>query len=107
MSEISLDINYAALFHHQPFLNALDIRNGNLTIPLPPVEGQVAKAELKNFRAHVYFPPERIEVSQAEGLFCGIRISASGQLIKREDYQPSHAESAEETARRLRLLRTS
>ena len=83
MSEISLDINYAALFHHQPFLNALDIRNGDLTIPLPPVEGQV-QAELKRFRAHVYFPPERIEVSQAEGLFCGIRISATGQLIKRE-----------------------
>ena len=89
VSEISLDINYAALFHHQPFLNALDIRNGDLTIPLPPVEGQVSKAELKSFRAHVYFPPERIEVSQAEGLFCGVRISASGQLIKRETYQQS------------------
>jgi hypothetical protein len=105
VSEISLDINYAALFHHQPFLNALDIRNGNLTIPLPSVEGQVAKAELKSFRAHVYFPPERIEVSQAEGLFCGVRISASGQLIKRETYQQSQ-DSAEEAARRLRLLQT-
>ncbi len=106
VSEISLDINYAALFHHQPFLNALDIRNGDLAIPLPPVEGQVAKAELKSFRAHVYFPPERIEVSQAEGIFCGIRISASGQLIKREPYQQSPQDSAEEAARRLRLLQT-
>ncbi|MEO5755065.1 MAG: AsmA-like C-terminal region-containing protein [Chthoniobacterales bacterium] len=106
VSEISLDINYAALFHHQPFLNALDIRNGDLTIPLPPVEGQVSTAELKRFRAHVYFPPERIEVSQAEGIFCGVRISASGQLIKRADYQPSKQETAEEAARRLRLLQT-
>ena len=106
VSELSLDINYAALFHHQPFLNALDIRNSNLTIPLPPVAGQVSNAELKNFRAHVYFPPERIEVSQAEGVFCGIRISASGQLIKREDYQPSTKDTAEESARRLRLLQT-
>jgi hypothetical protein len=106
VSEISLDINYAALFHHQPFLNALDIRNGDLTIPLPPVAGQVSHADLKRFRAHVYFPPERIEVSQAEGLFCGIRISASGQLIKRESYQPSTEDSAEEAARRLRLLQT-
>jgi hypothetical protein len=104
VSEISLDINYAALFHHQPFLNALDIRNGELTIPLPPVAGQVSNAELKRFRAHVYFPPERIEVSQAEGLFCGIRISASGQLIKRASYQPSTNDSAGETAHRLRLL---
>ena len=106
VSELSLDINYAALFHHQPFLNALDIRNGNLTIPLPPVAGQVSNAELRNFRAHVYFPPERIEVSQAEGIFCGIRISASGQLIKREDYQPSTKDTTEELARKLRLLQT-
>ena len=103
VSEISLDINYAALFHRQPFLNALDIRNGDLTIPLPPVAGKVSNAELKHFRAHVYFPPERIEVSQAEGVFGGVRISASGQLIKRADYQPS-PDSAEEAARRLRLL---
>ncbi len=103
VSEISLDINYAALFHRQPFLNALDIRNGDLTIPLPPVAGKVSNAELKHFRAHIYFPPERIEVSQAEGVFCGVRISASGQLIKREDFQPS-AGSAEEVAQRLRLL---
>src|SRR2546430_9659426 len=26
VSEISLDINYAAFFHRQPFLNAIDIR---------------------------------------------------------------------------------
>jgi len=101
VSEISLDINYAALFHHQPFLNALDIRNGNLTIPLPAAPGQVPNAELKRFRAHVYFPPERIEVSQAEGVFCGIRISASGQLIKRESYRPSESGSAEAAGARL------
>lgn len=106
VSEISLDINYAALFHHQPFLSALDIRNGDLTIPLPTVAGQVAHADLTHFRAHVYFPPEQIDVKQAEGMFCGIRISATGQLIKRADYRPSAHESAEEAARRLRLLQT-
>ncbi len=104
VSEVALDINYAALFQHQPFLNALDIRNGNLTIPLPSAEDQVGNAELKHFRAHVYFPPERIEVSQAEGLFCGVRISASGQLIKRQGYGRSGKESAEDRAQRLRLL---
>jgi hypothetical protein len=106
VSEVALDVNYAALLHHQPFLNALDIRNANLTVPLPQIAGQVSSAELKNFRAHVYFPSERIEVSQAEGTFCGIQISASGQLIKRQNYRPSRQESAEERSERLRLLQT-
>src|ERR1700759_1991623 len=33
VSEISLDINYAAFFHRQPFLNAIDIRNAQIWLP--------------------------------------------------------------------------
>src|SRR5213080_755063 len=103
ISEVSLDINYAALIHHQPFLNALDVRDAQITFPLKTTEGKTDKAQLTDFRAHVYFPPEQIYVSQAEGTLCGIRISATGQLIKRENYQPSPAISPEEWQRRLLL----
>ena len=104
VSEVSLDINYAALLHHEPFLNALDIRNAQITVPLRSADGQADKVQLNNFRAHVYFPPEQIYVSQAEGIFCGVRISATGQLIKRADYQPSSQLSPEEWQKRLSLL---
>src|SRR5881409_354779 len=103
ISEVSLDINYAALIHHQPFLNALDVRDAQITFPLKTTEGKTDKAQLTDFRAHVYFPPEQIYVSQAEGIFCGIRISATGQLIKHENYQPSPAISPEEWQRRLSI----
>src|SRR5947209_15230578 len=60
VSEISLDINYAALFHHQPFLNALDVRNAQITLPLKgPEEKAQQPPQLTNFRAHIYFPPEQ------------------------------------------------
>src|SRR5256714_2121386 len=101
ISEISLDINYAALIHHEPFLNALDVRDAQITLPLTGVGGNTGKAQLNDFRAHVYFPPEQIYVSQAEGIFCGIRISATGQLIKRANYQPSPPRSPEEWQRHL------
>src|SRR5207244_3013577 len=96
ISEVSLDINYAALIHHEPFLNALDVRDAQIILPFKTADEKGDRAALTNLRAHVYFPPEQIYVSQAEGIFCGIRISATGQLIKRENYQPSHALSAEE-----------
>src|SRR5205085_4696722 len=105
ISEISLDINYAAFFHHQPFLNALDIRNAEITLPLKTREGKTDKPQLTKFRAHIYFPPEQIDVNQVDGIFCGVRISASGQLIKRADYQPSPPLSDEEREARLSLLR--
>src|SRR6266480_4316214 len=103
ISEVSLDINYAALIHRQPFLNALDVRDAQITLPLKTAGGNANKVQLTNFRAHVYFPPEQIYVSQAEGIFCGIRISATGQLIKHENYQPSPAISPEEWQRRLSI----
>src|SRR5437667_12906307 len=88
ISEVSLDINYAALIHRQPFLNALDVRDAQITFPLKTVGGKADIAQLTDFRAHVYFPPEQIYVSQAEGILGGIRISATGQLIKRQNSQP-------------------
>ena len=104
VSEISLDINYAALIHHEPFLNALDVRNAQITVPLRSAEGRTEKTQLTNFRAHIYFPPEQIYVSQAEGIFCGLRVSATGQLIKRADYHPSSQLSPEEWQKRLSIL---
>ncbi|MFN2542801.1 MAG: AsmA-like C-terminal region-containing protein [Chthoniobacterales bacterium] len=105
VSEISLDLNYAALIHHEPFLNALDIRNAQITLPLRSADGRTEKTQPTNFRAHVYFPPEQIYVSQAEGIFSGLRISATGQLIKRANYQPQSQLSPEEWQKRLSILR--
>jgi hypothetical protein len=103
ISEVSLDINYAALIHHEPFLNALDVRDAQITFPIRTAEGKASRAQLTNLRAHIYFPPEQIYVSQAEGIFCGIRLSARGQLIKRADYQPSASITPEEWQERLSL----
>jgi hypothetical protein len=106
ISEIALDINYAAFFHHQPFLNALDIRNAEVTLPLKGPGGKkFEQPQLRKFHAHIYFPPEQIHISEAEGVFCGVRISAAGQLIKRENYQASPPLSDEEREKRWSLLR--
>ena len=105
ISEISLDINYSALLHHQPFLNAIDIRNAQVSLPLKQGETPSRRAQLKNFRAHVYFPPEQIYVSQAEGLFCGVRVSITGQLIKRQDYLSSPPSAENDWEPTLALLR--
>src|SRR2546428_8831135 len=48
ISEVALDINYAALIHHQPFLNALDVRNAQIIIPLKGPEGRFERARLEN-----------------------------------------------------------
>jgi hypothetical protein len=104
ISEVALDINYAALLHDKPFLNALDVHGAELTIPNPAAAPNAPKTQIKELRAHIYFPPEQIYVSQAEGIFAGLRISATGQLIKRDNYKPSDVISDEEWRQRLLLV---
>jgi hypothetical protein len=105
ISRLSLDVNYAALLQHQPFLNAIDVRNAQVTLPLPyGADPKSPRAQIKNLHAHVYFPPEQIYVSQAEGIFCGIGISATGHLIKRNDYKPSKEIAEAEWQARLATL---
>ena len=104
ISEVALDINYAALLHRQPFLNAIDVRDASVTIPLPAAPGMPAQAHVTNFRAHIYFPPEQIYVSEAEGIFSGVRISATGQLIKPGDYRTTGESSEDDWRKRMELL---
>jgi hypothetical protein len=104
VSEISLDINYAAFFHRQPFLNAVDVRNAQIWLPFTGGDNQPRQPRLRNFRAHVYFPPEQIYVSQAEGILAGVRVSVTGQLIKRDTTPPSTPLSDKEWQSRLETL---
>ncbi len=104
ISEVSLDINYAALLHRQPFLNSIDVTNADLTFPSSKADPRAPKAELKHFRAHIYFPPEQIFIRQAEGIFNGVRISATGQLLKRADYQSRGGLDEAELRARMELL---
>ena len=104
ISEVALDINYGALLQHKPFLNAVDVRNAQLRLPLSGAKRSSGPAQLTKFRAHIYFPPQQIYVAQADGIFCGVRVSASGQLIKRDDTPPSKPISEEDWQKRLVIL---
>lgn len=104
ISEVALEINYGALLQHKPFLNAVDVRNAQLRLPLAGAKRSSGPAQLTKFRAHIYFPPQQIYVAQADGIFCGVRVSASGQLIKRDDTPPSKPTSEEDWQKRLVLL---
>src|SRR5438270_392259 len=59
ISEVALDINYAALLHHQPFLNALDVRGAELTIPNPAAAPGTAITRWRIFPSPASGPTRR------------------------------------------------
>src|SRR5438552_17342171 len=64
---VSLDVNYAALIHHEPSRNALDVRDAEITLPFKAAAGQTDNAPLTDFRAERDVTPERPALSAAEG----------------------------------------
>lgn len=81
ISDISLDINYANLFQHEPALNAVDLRGARILVPLDPEDPHGKKVEVDGLHARIYFLPGRIEIRQVSGDLYGIQVTASGTLV--------------------------
>jgi hypothetical protein len=81
ISELSLDINYGNLFQQEPALNAVDLHNAKISIPIDPSEPRAGRVQITGFQARIYFYSGRIEVRQASGLLYGIHLQASGTLV--------------------------
>jgi hypothetical protein len=86
INNISLDINYANLFQHEPALNAVDLRGARIVIPLDPSKPSGEKIRLTNFNARIYFLAGRIEIRQASGKLYGIRFDASGTILHPQSF---------------------
>src|SRR5262245_11295772 len=81
VSDLSLDINYANLLQQEPALNAVDLHDAKIFIPLDPLYARAERIKVTNFQSRIYFFPGRIEVRQASGIIYGLRLETSGTLI--------------------------
>jgi hypothetical protein len=85
INNISLDVNYANLFQHEPALNSVDLRDARIVIPLDPRNPSGEKIRLTDFHARIYFLAGRIEIRQASGKLYGVRFDASGTILHPQD----------------------
>ena len=81
ISDLSLDINYANLFQQEPALNAVDLRDAKISIPIDPATPKSGRIRLSGLQSRIYFFPGRIEVRQASGVIFGFHLQASGTLV--------------------------
>jgi hypothetical protein len=94
INQVSLDINYANLFQHEPALNSVDLSGASLLVPLNFRSPQGGTARVTDFHARIYLFPGRIEVRQASAVFYGIRINAAATLIHPQNLSGAIAEVA-------------
>ena len=81
IDEMSLQVNYANLARGEPFLDALDLREAKLALPVDPSDARSPRIEVARLNARLFLPPQQIYLARAEAEVFGIRVSASGRLI--------------------------
>jgi hypothetical protein len=94
INQVSLDINYANLFQHEPALNSVDLSGASLLVPLNLRSPQAGKVRVTDFHARIYLFPGRIEVRQASALLYGIRINAAATLVHPQSLSTAIADVA-------------
>ena len=106
INRVAVDINLRHLIQGKPFLNSLDLRDTRLTLPVDMADPEGTTLKLRHLNAKVSFLPGEVRVTQAQGDFYGLQISASGSLLHPESFSPSGAPaSPEERARRRQWVR--
>ena len=100
VDEVRLVINYANLFQGRTFIDALDLRDANLDVPLDPSKRNGPKIEIRHLSGLLLLPPDQVYLSRLEAELYGIQINASGTVINPQKFPlfTTNKKKAEERA---------
>jgi hypothetical protein len=81
IDEMRLVVNWANLIQKKTFIDALDLHDATLSLPIDPDNPGGPKIEVTNLSGRLMLPPRQVYLSNFEADFYGIRVSASGRII--------------------------
>jgi len=88
IDEMTLQVNYANLARGKMFLDALDLRSANLSLPLDPARPRGQKLKIRKLNARLFFPqPESIYLASADARIFGVQVFAAGRLINPQAFR--------------------
>jgi AsmA-like C-terminal region len=92
IDEMVLQVNYANLVRGKPFLDALDLRDANLSLQIDPAKSRGPRIEVAKLNARLFLPPQQIYLASAEAEVFGVRVHAAGRLINPQTFRPKPGE---------------
>ena len=89
IDEMVLQINFANLMRGKPFLDALDLHDANLSLPLDPEKPRGPKIEIARLNGRLFLPPQQVYLAYADAEVFGLHVNASGRLIHPQAFRLS------------------
>ncbi len=110
VDEMLLVINFANLFRGEPFIDALELSDARLAIPLDTKKPLGPAIEIRRLSGRLMLPPKQLYLSRLEAEIFGIKITASGRLINPQAFRikprdGTHTAEIERVLEQLRLLK--
>jgi hypothetical protein len=102
IDEMRLVINWANLIQKKTFIDALDLRDAKLSLPIDPENPGGPKVEVTKLSGRLMLPTQQVYLSNFEAEFYGIRVSASGRIINPQKaasiFRPKEPKAAQKPA---------
>ena len=81
IDEMVLEVNFGEFFRGQPFLEALELHDAHLSLPIRANKPGGPRLEVAKLNARLYLPPQQIYLASANAEIFGVTVRASGRLI--------------------------
>ncbi|MCX6979005.1 MAG: hypothetical protein NTX04_13985 [Verrucomicrobia bacterium] len=81
IDEMVLEVNFGEFFRGQPFLEALELHDAHLSLPIRAHKPGGPRLEVAKLNARLYLPPQQIYLASANAEIFGVAVRASGRLI--------------------------
>lgn len=104
VDRLNLDVDFGQLMEGRVQIEALELQQASLALPVDPERPDLTVVELKDLSARAFLEEQKLDIRHAEGLLSGgLRISISGEL---ELPEPKPREHPSPSAReRLSIMR--
>ena len=86
IDEMRLVINWANLVQGNAFLDALDLTDANLSLPIDPENPRGPKVDINRLSGRLFLPPQQVYLSRLEADLYGLHLTASGRVINPQKF---------------------
>lgn len=97
LDEVVLDINVANLLQKQPFIEAMELRDAEVSLPVGGDGAGRSTLQISQLNARVLLPPHQIYVSRASARILGIDCQVSGRVTNPEAWTSGPSAGSQKT----------